>query len=116
MTKNPDGTYLTPVQIVRVLLDELDGFDRSRLRREVLTAEDMVQFHLTAGMGIRNRFGLWDKENPHTVNDAEPNEQGIVDHPRHPDNLSGAILEALWMCVVTGVSPEVACQAKDIDQ
>lgn len=46
-----------------------------------------------AGMSIRNYYGLWDKKNPYTLINPPPNAEGIIDHPLHPDNLSGRIID-----------------------
>jgi hypothetical protein len=46
-----------------------------------------------AGMSIRNFYGLWHASNPHTeVEDLEIT-AGIVTDPRHPDNMSGRIID-----------------------
>lgn len=47
------------------------------------------------GRWIRNSYGLWDKANPYTVPDPEPNADGVIDHPRHPDNITGRIIDEL---------------------
>lgn len=116
ITLNDDGSYMSPVEIVRKMMDELVEDDRELLKKKVPRAGDMVMFHHTTGMRLRNRFGLWRADNPHVKLEAEPNAQGIVDHPKFPDNLSGDILEAIWICVNTGHSPEVACQMKGIGE
>lgn len=46
-----------------------------------------------SGRIIRNRYGLWDKNNPYVILDPKPNVNGIIDHPLFPDNYSGEILE-----------------------
>jgi hypothetical protein len=49
-----------------------------------------------AGMSIRNFYGLWHADNPHTAfgtdDDVEITD-GIVTDPRHPDNISGRIID-----------------------
>lgn len=49
-----------------------------------------------AGMSIRNFYGLWHADNPHTTfgtdDDVEITD-GIVTDPRHPDNISGRIID-----------------------
>jgi hypothetical protein len=46
-----------------------------------------------AGQGIRNWYGLWHPENPHTrpLDDYEAT-SGVITDPRHPDNLSGRVI------------------------
>lgn len=49
-----------------------------------------------AGMSIRNFYGLWHADNPHTAFGLEDDvqiEDGIVTDPRHPDNMSGRIID-----------------------
>jgi hypothetical protein len=45
-----------------------------------------------APMAIRNFYGMWHADNPHTeVEDLETTD-GIVTDPRHPDNFSGRVI------------------------
>jgi hypothetical protein len=108
---NPDGTYLSPLQIVRALLDNGMGEGAAALLYdEAPTMRDMILFHHGTGRWVRNRFGLWRPDNPHTQLDPPPSDlTGLVDHPRFPDNLSGAIMEAVWLCLMAGYDPAVAC-------
>jgi hypothetical protein len=49
-----------------------------------------------AGMSIRNFYGLWHASNPHTafgIEDDVQVEDGIITDPRHPDNMSGRIID-----------------------
>jgi hypothetical protein len=49
-----------------------------------------------AGMSIRNFYGLWHASNPHTAFGSDEDvqvEDGIVTDPRHPDNISGRIID-----------------------
>jgi hypothetical protein len=49
-----------------------------------------------AGMSIRNFYGLWHASNPHTAFGTDEDvliEDGIVTDPRHPDKLSGRIID-----------------------
>ncbi|MGJ4945176.1 hypothetical protein ACQR1W_31765 [Bradyrhizobium sp. HKCCYLS1011] len=51
-----------------------------------------------AGMAIRNFYGMWHASNPHTafdINDlsVETDDFGVVNDPRHPDNLSHRVIE-----------------------
>ncbi|SDK45644.1 hypothetical protein [Bradyrhizobium ottawaense] len=51
---------------------------------------------LFAGMSIRNFYGLWHASNPHTAFGTDEDvlvEDGFVTDPRHPDNLSGRIID-----------------------
>ena len=49
-----------------------------------------------AGMSIRNFYGLWHASNPHTAFGTDEDLEitgGIVTDPRHPDNVSGRIID-----------------------
>jgi hypothetical protein len=49
-----------------------------------------------AGMSIKNFYGLWHADNPHTAFALEDDvqiEDGIITDPRHPDNMSGRIID-----------------------
>jgi hypothetical protein len=51
---------------------------------------------MSAGMSIRNFYGLWHASNPNTafgVDEDIQTEDGVVTDPRHPDNMSGRIIE-----------------------
>lgn len=102
MTKQGDwpavDKFLSPQEIVAVLFDRLkdkkgvDDFIRS----------NPIEFHHGLGTGVRNEFHLWHPENPFTVKDHVPELRGGVDYsPRHPDNVSGRILEELHKRLIT---------------
>ncbi|MBP1296995.1 MULTISPECIES: hypothetical protein [Bradyrhizobium] len=46
-----------------------------------------------AHRGIRNFYGLWHADNPHTEAQDVVVEDGIITDPRHPDNFSGRVVE-----------------------
>jgi len=48
-----------------------------------------------AGMSIRNFYGLWHADNPHTAADGDDLkvEDGIITDERHPDNFSGRVID-----------------------
>lgn len=48
---------------------------------------------LFADRGIRNFYGLWHADNPHTGGDDFEITDGIITDPRHPDNFSGRIVD-----------------------
>lgn len=56
----------------------------------VHAADDMIQFHHSTGMWVRNHYGLWKKS-------WEPEIKNGVDwSPQHPDAISARILELVW--------------------
>jgi hypothetical protein len=59
-----------------------------------------------AGMSIRNFYGMWHADNPHTVKDIHDDiliEDGIVTDPRHPDNLSSRVIERVKAALAEAV-------------
>lgn len=79
--------YLTEDEIVLIIVSELG--DDSRKTLLATTRYDLIKFHMSAGMGIRNRFGLWEEANPYT-NASNP--MGYD----HPDQVSQRIIEKVW--------------------
>lgn len=57
--------------------------------------EDLVQFHFSWGMGIRNSYGLWSEQSPIRLSCAER----VGEKDIHPDNASGIIMEEVWKLV-----------------
>lgn len=51
--------------------------------------EDMLGYHFTLGMSVRNLYGLWDSEHALTKWFVQ---EGVY----HADDMSAIILEALW--------------------
>lgn len=45
-----------------------------------------------AAMNIRNFYGMWHADNPHTEAEDLVIEDGIVTDPRHPDNFSFRVI------------------------
>jgi hypothetical protein len=64
-----------------------------------------------AGMSIRNFYGLWHADNPDTAfgtdDDVEITD-GIVTDPRHPDNISGRIIDRVKMELAKLVEAKLA--------
>lgn len=107
---NKDGSFMSEGEIVD---DIIANRTEKQMRRIIgynfdppLTAEEREAFLKTRfnayhfmrsefGRWIRNSYGLWDKANPYTVPDPEPNADGVLDHPRHPDNITGRIINEL---------------------
>jgi hypothetical protein len=82
----PDKWPVTVEDTVRDLLARMPAADLARVKRT--KQEDLIQFHLGWGTGIRNHYGLW-----------RGNEKLILSacgHPCHPDDASMKIIEAVW--------------------
>jgi hypothetical protein len=87
--------YLSPAEIADEMYSKLDDQSRSAIL-EIEDPEEMIQFHHGVGTGIRNTYGLWERDNPYTVINPEPNEEGVIDDPRFPDQVSHDVLVRLW--------------------
>lgn len=92
--------------IADIVLNRLSDSDTVKLVQDgfqpEVTEEDRLQVIKTGfnpaayakvafGRWIRNSYGLWAEDNPHTL--AHPQMTEDPDCPYHPDNLSGDILE-----------------------
>jgi hypothetical protein len=86
--------FLTEDQIVADLLSKMNDRDRQTWRSILL--ENVISGHHTTGQTIRNNYQLWDAANPYTHAEAEPNADGIIDHPLFPDQVSTRIMQRLW--------------------
>lgn len=59
--------------------------------------KDLIMYHHSVGRWIRNHYKLWDKNNPLTLKDYQPNIQNGVDYSeRHPDAISMKIIVTAW--------------------
>lgn len=50
---------------------------------------DLIKFHHTVGMRIRNYYRLWEKGNPYVILEDE-------NSPFFPDQWSQSVIELLW--------------------
>lgn len=82
--------YLTEDEIVLIVVSELSDADRETLLDT--PREYLIKFHMIVGMHIRNRFGLWEVDNPFT-DASDP--MGDA----HPDQVSQRIIERVWEIV-----------------
>jgi len=56
---------------------------------------DLIMFHLSWGMGIRNSYGLWDEGSQIRRSCAEM----VGEEDIHPDSASSVIMELVWESV-----------------
>jgi hypothetical protein len=64
-----------------------------------------------AGMSIRNFYGMWHASNPHTafgIEDDVQVEDGIITDPRHPDNMSGRVIDRVKKALDRDVDHAIA--------
>ena len=84
--------FLTPHEIVAVLFERL----KNAPGVQDFIHEGPSVYHHYLGRDVRNEFHLWHPDNPVTMKDYAPEMRDGVDYnPRHPDNVSGRILEHL---------------------
>ena len=83
-----EGVYIPKdlEEVWAVLEKKLSVEDRQRLKD--ITEDDMISFHFSRGMGIRNSWGLWRGSRLSKYF----NDLGI----HHPDDMSGIILKTFW--------------------
>lgn len=74
------------------------------------TESDWIMEHMGFGMWIRNTYGLWEVLiNPLVEENSEP------DSMKHPDNLSGEIIELVTATLNGDYTPDVAFATKNFD-
>lgn len=90
ITRNPDGSYMTNEQVADHMFSLMHP-DSKHAIRKVPIIEDMIKYHHGVGTGIRNEYGMWNDDNPHSnIN---------VDGPNFPDQRSHEVLKMIWQKV-----------------
>jgi len=92
---NKDGSYMSEDQIVKHIITRAAGTMAQTMWRTIKLSE-LAKLHSSKGREIRNEYGLWDAENPHTVQAPGPGEKGYVDHPLFPDQVSFRVMQRVW--------------------
>ena len=77
-------------QAATQILAKLDEPSKQRVRDS--TYENLIQFHMGWGMGIRNTTGLWRGNVALTDSCAALDNDG----DRHPDHMSMVIIQQIW--------------------
>ena len=112
IVKNADGSFMSEPQMVNYMISLLqdeksmmiiasnfyfDPYQTEESKQMSLhTVLNMRAYYKTTfGRQIRNTFGLWHRQNPYVFLDAEPNEENIIDHPLHPDQVSARVIAEL---------------------
>ena len=100
--------YLSEDQIADNFVSDLVMLSQTS-KHDIMALKDiprysMSRYHSTIGMHIRNKYKLWDSDNPLTAEWFKDRDAGrenyIVDgidqHPNHPDAVSSEILRKIW--------------------
>jgi hypothetical protein len=93
--KNPDGSYMSNEEVAQHVYSTLSNESYLAVLK-MPKKEDMIELHFYAGMGIRNNYGMWREDNPHSIVNPEPNAEGLLDDPNHPDQRSHEVLKMVW--------------------
>ncbi|MCH6258180.1 hypothetical protein MLD52_16580 [Puniceicoccaceae bacterium K14] len=83
-------------EAVDLLISEMS--EENKNYTETRQKDDLIQFHLGWGMGIRNGFGLW-SGNKELLSSCG-------NRWMHPDTASGVIIEAVWARLRSGLDPD----------
>jgi hypothetical protein len=105
--KIPPRVFLSEDEIVADLLARIKTSPAALDTWLKVKQDSLIQAHHTVGRSIRNDYGLWDVRNPHVVLDAPPNNEGLIDHPNYPDQMSHRIIERVWKEVNASVAPQL---------
>jgi hypothetical protein len=82
----PDQWPKTMSEAVEQITSGMKEEDKALIRRT--SRNDLVLFHFSWGMGIRNAYGLWRGNRDLLVS--------ACGRPCHPDDASMLIIEAVW--------------------
>ena len=63
--------------------------DAKQSFRKIQEESHLIRLHSTLGRWIRNRYLLWDENNPYVSQDPQS--------PNHPDQLSNRVITAIWV-------------------
>jgi len=78
----------TVEEAVNRLIQEMSEEDRETLKNT--PEKDLIMYHFSLGMWVRNEFGLW-QGNEELLKSCATKEPFI-----HPDDASSIIIEELW--------------------
>jgi hypothetical protein len=96
--KPASKNFLTEDEIVDEVLREL-AEPSIRVLKSIKNKDALIQFHHTVGRHIRNKFRLWDRDNPLTLgSDAarKMSDEELAVADEHPDQTSQRIIERVW--------------------
>ena len=88
MSKSRKKWPRTVAEAVNRLIQEMSEEDRETLKNT--PEKDLIMYHFSLGMWIRNEFGLW-QGNDELLKSCRKKDPLI-----HPDDVSSIIIEELW--------------------
>lgn len=94
--KRDTGDFLSEREIIDELVQDVENEPQVLAAWMRCPYDQIINLHETVGDSIRKRFGLWDEDNPHVVQNPTPNSEGVIDHPNYPDQASHRIMLAVW--------------------
>jgi hypothetical protein len=94
--------YLTLDEIVADVVKNMTTEDYQYLT--TVSRTDMIQYHTSVGLHVRNFYKLWEEKHPLTkpwFDDMKAGrksyiEDGVDLHPCHPDAVSAEVLKLIW--------------------
>lgn len=95
-----------PVAVKRWLDPHSWGFRPHLSSEELKSLPEHAGCLMFAGMAIRNFYGMWHADNPHTVGEDAEVTDGIITDKRHPDNLSGRVIDRVKAALRSACLPE----------
>ncbi|WP_143872794.1 DUF6794 domain-containing protein [Catenovulum sediminis] len=92
-SKESETDTMTPLTCKEAALDIYKSLDQESINTlQETEKEDLIQFHLGWGMGIRNSYGLWSEGSPIRKSCAAMSGEQDM----HPDSASSVIMELVW--------------------
>lgn len=100
----PGFSFLNKKEIVEDLMKRMPDGAMRQLKK--MHRVDLIKLHHGLGTEIRNIYGMWYEENPHTSN-------WDLLGDTHPDQYSFAVIEALYDTLTTPQDPHAVYAAYD---
>jgi len=85
----------TVTEAIERLMTVLEG--EHKIALAIMRKEDLVDFHFSLGMAIRNAFGLHEPGSKLLASCNNAIHPNTSYNATHPDDASGVIIQALWI-------------------
>lgn len=90
VSEHPSNRYLEEDAIINDIIRKMSDEDQKTWKEA--KESELVLWHLTTGREIRNKYHLWEADNPFT-------DTVIADSDNHPDQVSARIMKKVWQVV-----------------